>query len=312
MWVGESERALRNIFEDACRQERALIFFDEFDSIGGQRSERAHEASRHLVAQLLTLMDGFRQYEHVMVLAATNRIGDIDSALRRPGRFDWELVFPRPSHADRIDILNKSSKGVSVSQGLPYHEIASRTDGWTGADLAAIWRECRLLAATEGRSAVGYPPPTTSRRGSASPAPSPDPPAPAPPSPEPDDSDDRGEDDDGAEDEAVAARQAEAARRGEADEAREAEAAARLRAAEEARIGALERRPAELAEEADRLEAEAHAAAESADRARSAADAAALHAEATRDERARHDAGEASADTDRRPRRGHLDGTTDG
>lgn len=154
MWVGESERVLRKIFEDAGRQERALIFFDEFDSIGGQRSERAHEASRHLVAQLLTLMDGFRQYEHVMVLAATNRIEDIDSALRRPGRFDWELVFPRPSHADRIDILIKSSKGVSVSEGLPYHEIALRTDGWTGADLAAIWRECRLLAATEGRNVV--------------------------------------------------------------------------------------------------------------------------------------------------------------
>lgn len=73
MWVGESERILRRIFEDAGRQPRSLIFFDEFDSIGGQRSERAHEASRHLVAQLLTLMDGFTRYENVIVLAATKQ-----------------------------------------------------------------------------------------------------------------------------------------------------------------------------------------------------------------------------------------------
>jgi transitional endoplasmic reticulum ATPase len=154
MWVGESERTLRKIFEDAGRQKRALIFFDEFDSIGGHRSERSHEASRHLVAQLLTLMDGFRQYKNVMVLAATNRVDDIDSALRRPGRFDWELAFPYPSHADRVEILVKSAKGLSVADGLPFEEIADRTDGWTGADLTAIWRECRMRAASEGRKLV--------------------------------------------------------------------------------------------------------------------------------------------------------------
>jgi transitional endoplasmic reticulum ATPase len=154
MWVGESERILRKIFEDAGREERSLIFFDEFDSIGGQRSERAHEASRHLVAQLLTLMDGFTQYDNVVVLAATNRIQDVDKALRRPGRFDWELQFPHPQHRDRVDILKKSARGISVAGDLPYEDIASRTEGWTGADLAAIWREVVLLAAVEARAVV--------------------------------------------------------------------------------------------------------------------------------------------------------------
>lgn len=154
MWVGESERVLRKIFEDAGRQPRALIFFDEFDSIGGRRSERAHEASRHLVAQLLTLMDGFTQYDNVVVLAATNQVEDIDPALRRPGRFDWELVFTHPQLEDRIDILRKSAKRISVAGSLPYEDIAGRTDGWTGADLAAIWREAVLLAAVDARDIV--------------------------------------------------------------------------------------------------------------------------------------------------------------
>jgi transitional endoplasmic reticulum ATPase len=154
MWVGESERTLRKIFEDAGRQERALIFFDEFDSIGGQRSERSHESSRHLVAQLLTLMDGFTRYENVIVLAATNRIDDIDGALRRPGRFDWELSFPHPALQDRVDILKKSASGISMAADLPYAEVATRTEGWTGADLAAIWREAVLMAADDGREIV--------------------------------------------------------------------------------------------------------------------------------------------------------------
>lgn len=154
MWVGEAERILRKIFEDAGRQERSIIFFDEFDSIGSKRTERAHEASRHLVAQLLTLMDGFTRYDNVVVLAATNRIDDVDTALRRPGRFDWELAFPYPKHKDRVEILEKSARGIAVTENLPYEDIAGRTDGWTGADLTAIWREARLLAVLDGREVV--------------------------------------------------------------------------------------------------------------------------------------------------------------
>jgi transitional endoplasmic reticulum ATPase len=154
MWRGESERILRKIFEDAGDQDRAIIFFDEFDSIGGQRSEHAHEASRHLVAQLLTLMDGFTPYQNVVVIAATNRVEDVDKALRRPGRFDWELAFPYPTASDRADILRKSANGVALADDLPIHLVAARTEGWTGAELAGIWREAVLVAAVDDRPLV--------------------------------------------------------------------------------------------------------------------------------------------------------------
>jgi transitional endoplasmic reticulum ATPase len=91
-WYGQSEEILRRLFEDAAKQERgAIIFFDEIDSVAGQRRDESHEASRRVVAQLLALMDGFTPDNNVVVVAATNRPQDIDAALRRPGRFDWEI-----------------------------------------------------------------------------------------------------------------------------------------------------------------------------------------------------------------------------
>ena len=89
-WYGQSEEILRRLFEHAIEQKRAIIFFDEIDSIAAHRNDEAHEASRRVVAQLLTLMDGF-DGNNVVVIAATNRPQDIDVALRRPGRFDWEI-----------------------------------------------------------------------------------------------------------------------------------------------------------------------------------------------------------------------------
>lgn len=95
-WYSESEEILRKLFERAAEHKPAIIFFDEIDSIAGQRAEESHEASRRVVAQLLTLMDGFASDDNVVVIAATNRPQDIDAALRRPGRFDWEIHFPLP------------------------------------------------------------------------------------------------------------------------------------------------------------------------------------------------------------------------
>jgi transitional endoplasmic reticulum ATPase len=154
MWRGESERILRKIFEDAGKQNRAIIFFDEFDAIGGQRNEHSHEASRHLVAQLLTLMDGFEKYENVIVLAATNRVDDIDTALRRPGRLDRELNFPYPNEAGRLDILTKAAANLVLAEGLPLDQIVKATDGWTGAELAGIWDDAVVTAAVDSRTAI--------------------------------------------------------------------------------------------------------------------------------------------------------------
>lgn len=153
-WYGESEQILRKLFEHAAKQEQAIIFFDEIDSVAGQRAEESHEASRRVVAQLLTLMDGFTSDDNVVVIAATNRPQDIDAALRRPGRFDWEIPFPLPARGDRESILRLSAQRLSTIDPLPHAWIAHNTEQWSGAELAAIWSEAALLAASDGRAVI--------------------------------------------------------------------------------------------------------------------------------------------------------------
>jgi len=153
-WYGQSEELLRKLFEDAASQPQAIIFFDEIDSVAGQRDDSSHEASRRVVAQLLTLMDGFTADENVVVIAATNRPQDIDVALRRPGRFDWEINFPLPNEQDRELILQSSSRLLSIGGELPHKWMAKKTEGWSGADLAAIWIEAALIAVRDGREVI--------------------------------------------------------------------------------------------------------------------------------------------------------------
>lgn len=153
-WVGQSEEILRRVFDYAREQERCIIFFDEIDSIAGQRSDDSHEASRRVVAQLLTLMDGFTTASNVVVIAATNRPEDIDVALLRPGRFDWEIEFPLPDRDDREAILRTSERRHEVRGLLPHSYVAERSDGWSGAELAAIWTEAALLAVMDSRDSI--------------------------------------------------------------------------------------------------------------------------------------------------------------
>lgn len=153
-WYGQSEEVLRRIFKDAAKQDRAIIFFDEIDSVAGQRDDETHEASRRVVAQLLTLMDGFTSDSNVVVIAATNRPQDIDIALRRPGRFDWELDFPLPDLHDRLEILIAVSRKLSTMGTLPHTQVSLDTEGWSAAELAAIWSEAALLAVQDRRESI--------------------------------------------------------------------------------------------------------------------------------------------------------------
>ncbi|MDQ3817761.1 MAG: AAA family ATPase [Acidobacteriota bacterium] len=153
-WYGQSEEILRKLFEDAAKQDKAIIFFDEIDSVAGKRDDDSHEASRRVVAQLLTLMDGFTSNSNVIVIATTNRPQDIDPALRRPGRLDWEVNFPLPDRYDREAILQTSAKNLSTSEQLPHAFVAQNTDGWSAAELAAIWSEAALLAVMDDRSVI--------------------------------------------------------------------------------------------------------------------------------------------------------------
>lgn len=153
-WVGDSEETLRRLFADAAKRERAIIFFDEIDSIAARRSADSNGESKRVVAQLLTLLDGFKPDSNVIVIAATNRVEDIDEALLRPGRFDWEISFKLPTECDRREILKMKACELQVGDGLPIDDLARATDGWSGAKLTAIWTEAALLAAGDRRSKI--------------------------------------------------------------------------------------------------------------------------------------------------------------
>ncbi|MDI6023582.1 AAA family ATPase [Leucobacter sp. UT-8R-CII-1-4] len=156
-YVGSSEDTLRKIFEAAtkCESGRAIIFFDEIDSIAEHRGGDSHESSRKLVAQFLTLMDGFDdQGKSVMVIAATNRVEALDPALTRPGRFDWEIEFGLPTMQDRFEILSVRANQLETIGELPLEDIALLTEGWSAAELTAIWTEAALVAAGDDREAI--------------------------------------------------------------------------------------------------------------------------------------------------------------
>jgi len=156
-WVGDTEETLRKIFEAAIESKtgRAIIFFDEIDSIAERRTGESHEASKRLVAQLLTLMDGFEDKgRSVVVIAATNRVGTLDPALMRSGRFDWEIEFGTPTFSDRLEILHVGAKKLKTSKGLPLKEIAELTEGWSAAELTSLWSEAALIAAGDARGII--------------------------------------------------------------------------------------------------------------------------------------------------------------
>ncbi|MGX1770842.1 ATP-binding protein [Nocardia brasiliensis] len=153
-WLGDSEDKLRKIFEAAAEADRAIIFFDEIDSLAEKRTDNSHEASKRLVAQFLTLMDGIGGSRgNIIVIAATNRLEHIDPALLRPGRFDRQIHFNIPSLDDRLDILAVSMNKLNIDPqaSMPLEDIAIRTEGWSAARLTLVWTEAALLAAREGR-----------------------------------------------------------------------------------------------------------------------------------------------------------------
>lgn len=155
-WVGDSERALRALFAKAenAPSGRAIIFFDEIDTIAERRTDGAHEASRKLVGQFLTLMDGFRKDAAVIVIGATNRVESLDPALLRPGRFDRQITFGHPTLSDRLAILRVSGRRLKTGGELPFEDLANLTDGWSAADLALIWTEASYVAAHDRRGEI--------------------------------------------------------------------------------------------------------------------------------------------------------------
>jgi len=143
---GESEQRLRSIFEEAAKAAPSIIFIDEIDSIAPKRGQVTGEAEKRLVAQLLTLMDGLEARQNTVVIAATNRPEAIDEALRRPGRFDREIIIGVPDERGRREILGIHTRGMPLDQEVNLDSLARQTYGFVGADLAALAREAAIEA----------------------------------------------------------------------------------------------------------------------------------------------------------------------
>ncbi len=143
---GESERKLRELFEQAAAAAPSIIFIDEIDSIAPKRGQVSGEAEKRLVAQLLSLMDGIEPRQNLVVIAATNRPEALDEALRRPGRFDREIVVGVPDEQGRREVLEIHTRGMPLAPDVDVPELARRTYGFVGADLAALTREAAMEA----------------------------------------------------------------------------------------------------------------------------------------------------------------------
>ncbi len=143
-YYGESEKKIREVFENAQKNSPAVIFIDEIDSIAPKRGEGTDQTEKRVVSQLLSLMDGLKSRGQVVVMAATNRPDDIDEALRRPGRFDREIKINPPSEEGRKEILKIHTRGMPLDKDVNFDEISEKTLGYTGADIEALCKEAGL------------------------------------------------------------------------------------------------------------------------------------------------------------------------
>jgi transitional endoplasmic reticulum ATPase len=152
-WVGESEKAVRQIFKKAKQVSPSIVFLDEIDAIAPRRgSQHDSGVTERIVNQLLTSMDGLEGLEHVFVIGATNRPDMVDPALLRPGRFDKLLLIPIPDEAARLKILQVHSKNMPLDK-VDLSKYAKKLEGYVGADIENLCREAGLSALREDRQA---------------------------------------------------------------------------------------------------------------------------------------------------------------
>jgi transitional endoplasmic reticulum ATPase len=145
-YYGESEKQLREIFDEAAKNAPAIIFIDEIDSICPKREDVSGEVERRVVAQMLTLMDGMQGRDNVIVIGATNRRDALDPALRRPGRFDREIEIGVPDREGRKEIMDVHTRQMPISDDFDIEWVLEHTYGFVGADLAALVRESAMKA----------------------------------------------------------------------------------------------------------------------------------------------------------------------
>jgi cell division protease FtsH len=158
MFVGVGAARVRDLFEQARARGPAIVFIDEIDALGARRESGGFVGSderEQTLNQLLAEMDGFEESAGVVVLAATNRPDALDPALRRPGRFDREVIVPLPDRSERAAILAAHARGKTLDPDTDLDQVAAATPGFSGADLAGLVNEAALTAVRSGRTTVG-------------------------------------------------------------------------------------------------------------------------------------------------------------
>ena len=157
MFVGVGASRVRNLFQQAKSKPPCIIFIDEIDAVGRQRGaglSGGHDEREQTLNQLLTEMDGFETNKGIIVLAATNRPDILDHALLRPGRFDRRVTIGPPDIKGREEILKIHARGKPMDKDIVLKQLAQRTPGFSGADLASVMNEAALLAARKGKKII--------------------------------------------------------------------------------------------------------------------------------------------------------------
>ena len=138
-WFGESEKNMKELFETARKSERAIIFFDEFEALGAKRGDGSSDAISRMVPELLAQIQGFAtSNQQLLLLAATNRPWDIDSAFLRPGRFNEMIYIGLPDYEARLYMIKRNFKDVPISKDLHFEDVARDTEGFNGADVKEL------------------------------------------------------------------------------------------------------------------------------------------------------------------------------
>lgn len=153
-WVGESEKAVRKVFEKARQTSPSIIFFDEIDALAPRRGISSdNRVTESVVNQLLTEIDGLEELHNVVIIGATNRPDILDTALLRPGRFDRIILVGAPEEGTREKIFELHTKGMPLAKEVNLKELAKKTDGYVGADIQSLCREAAVAALRENMKA---------------------------------------------------------------------------------------------------------------------------------------------------------------
>lgn len=154
-WVGVGASRVNELFEEAKKKAPCIVFIDEIDAIGGQRGKESNSEQIQTMNALLTQMDGFSTNAGVFVIATTNRLDTLDSALMRSGRFDMQVKVPLPSTAsERKEIMDVHTKGKTFAKEVDFKALAKQWIGFSGADIESIFNSAAIISVTDGKESI--------------------------------------------------------------------------------------------------------------------------------------------------------------